>query len=376
MLGQGEKRGFMLRAVCSCAFLAAVDIFSEVYRTGHPFLRAAALRAAHELGLPAALGAGPVELATLARRLGAVEPKLRALVDVLAVEGFLRHEGGRIAAAEPFPPSPVGLPESSWGRLAQVLRTGSPLPGSDTAVSAEAAEQAYHHHLLDVGAKPARELAERWGAGARRVLDAGGGAGAYAAALLASSPDCHLTLVDRPAVLRLAAVRLAGAGGRLSLVADDLRTMRPEPIYDLVLLVHVLHLHGPEDAAAIVARCAAALAPGGRLLVKDLRVAPDRSGPAAALYFALNMALYTEAGDVWPPAQIEGWMRAARLVELEQAALRSSPETFVLLGSRRPSRSLRGAPPARRDDEVVVESRRGGATKPAGLDREPQQDDF
>jgi hypothetical protein len=34
------------------------------------------------------------------------------------------------------------------------------------------------------------------------------------------------------------------------------------------------------------------------VIVKDLYIAPDRSGPRASVLFALNMALYTDGGDV------------------------------------------------------------------------------
>lgn len=307
-------------------------MFTDVFRSGHPYLRQAALRAAADLELPAA-ASGPVELAELARRLGVGEARLRALVDVLVLEGVLSREGPLLRIAAPFPPLPPPGPAEGWGCLAEVLRHGRPLEEPDPQ-RRRAELAAYHAHLLAVGAGPAGEVAERWGRDARRVLDAGGGAGAYAAALLDAFPRCRLTLVDQAEVLALAAVRLgeAVAAGRAELVEADLRTMAVEPVFDLVLLVHVLHLHGAADAAALVGHAAAALAPGGRLLVKELRLAPDRSGPPAALYFALNMALYTPAGDVWPVGQIVSWMAAAGLAAIEQATLATSPETVILLG--------------------------------------------
>jgi hypothetical protein len=89
----------------------------------------------------------------------------------------------------------------------------------------------------------------------------------------------------------------------------------------VALLANVLHLHGPAAGARLVARLAAALDGGGLLVVKDLAIAEDRSGPPAGVLFALNMALYTDEGDVHPPSLIARWMREAGLGEPAVEAL-------------------------------------------------------
>ena len=74
------------------------------------------------------------------------------------------------------------------------------------------------------------------------------------------------------------------------------------------------------------------LAPGGRLLVKDFLVEPDRSGPPAGLLFALNMAVYTRDGDAHDRAAIAAWLAAAGLVDVDVSALASDPEAVVVHG--------------------------------------------
>jgi tRNA (cmo5U34)-methyltransferase len=107
------------------------------------------------------------------------------------------------------------------------------------------------------------------GINARRVLELGTGSGVTSRRVLARHPHAQLTGVDSSEHM-LAAADLPGADLRL----QDLRDALPEGPFDLVfsaLAVH--HLEGPEKAD-LIARVAAALAPGGRFVLADV-VVPD-----------------------------------------------------------------------------------------------------
>lgn len=107
------------------------------------------------------------------------------------------------------------------------------------------------------------------GIDARRVLELGTGSGVTSRRVLERHPHAQLTGVDSSEHM-LAAADLPGADLRL----QDLRDPLPEGPFDLVfsaLAVH--HLEGPEKAD-LIARVAAALAPGGRFVLADV-VVPD-----------------------------------------------------------------------------------------------------
>lgn len=311
------------------------DIFVQVVRDSRSFFRQAAVNAAHELGLFEALADGPRALPSLAEGLSLPPNRLRPLIDVLRFEGALRP------GVDPPPRAP--LPSEGWGRLADVIRCDRPLRLDDDP----AAEERYQRHLTDVGGGPAAALVERFvPADARRLLDAGGGAGAYAAAALRACPELRVALVDRPSVLALAQEHLAPWTPRVRfLAADLLRDPLPRG-QDVALLANVLHLYDPQDARRLVQRCAGALRPGGRLLVKDLTLAADRSGPLESLYFALNMALYTEGGDVHDAARIVDWLAAAGLRAITVEPLAAPPATAlaVVVSGTQPNRTETDAP--------------------------------
>jgi hypothetical protein len=249
------------------------------------YFAGAAVAAARALGLD---GAGDVE--ACAARLGLARThRLRALACVLALEDAWRAE-------------PVSLPPGGWGELAAVIRCDRPLDAGDMLAR-------FHAHLAAVGHDDARALAARLAAlpeSARGLVDLGAGAGHYSAAFLDAVPAARATLVDRAEVLALVAPR-----ERQRLVTGDLFTIAAER-HGIALLANVVHLYDAADVARLIAR-AATLA--DVVVVKDLWIEPDRSGPAASLYFSLNMALFTDGGEVHPAARIADWLSAAGLGE-------------------------------------------------------------
>jgi hypothetical protein len=299
-----------------------MDVFGLTAGEQGGYLRDAVLLAAHELDLASAL---PASAESAAAKLGLKSARrLRRLLDALALFGLARREGGLFHAAFHAAAGDRKLPRGGWGSLAQVIRADAPLdePGVRGAGDEEGLRR-FHSHLLGAGEAPARELWERLSASGP-LLDLGGGTGTYTSAFLAAHPGEGATLADTPAVLRLAAV----SGARL-LPLDLLNGAYPAS-QGTALLANVLHLFGPEHCRSIVAKAAQALRPGGLLVVKDLLIEPDRSGPAESVLFALNMALFTAQGDVHEPALLEAWLRGAGLGTPRRLALRSSPGSVVL----------------------------------------------
>jgi hypothetical protein len=71
------------------------------------------------------------------------------------------------------------------------------------------------------------------------------------------------------------------------------------------------------------------LRPGGTIVIKDLR-----SDTEEGVLFALNMALFTEEGDVHPPELLEKWVREAGFADLRRVPLRTSQKSLVLAATK------------------------------------------
>ncbi len=292
---------------------------SDVFFSASAFFVDAAVSAAHDVGLFAAL---PASLSKLSGALGIAPRALRILVDVLKAHGAVAVQDGRLMART-IPPRPRRTVESGWGRLAEVLRSGRPL--DETAHTAE-----FHQHLYERGRAAADALMARLApTHTGSLLDIGGGQGTYTRAWLAQ--DGHTaTLVDAAPVVALARSALAPFGARVRFLAGDFLDEEPGDDLAVALLADVLHLHPPAICAALIARAATSVAPGGIVAVKEIAVTSDRSGPLGALLFGLNMVVYTDGGDVYDAEQISGFMRAAGLVDVETITLTAAPESVVV----------------------------------------------
>ncbi|HEY5946517.1 MAG TPA: methyltransferase [Kofleriaceae bacterium] len=301
------------------------------------FLRDAAIAAAHELGVFAALRE-PRTVDELADTFGvaAGRRRLRRLLDVLAAsEALVRARDRYVVLREP---ERVVVARQGWGQLADVIRHDRPLEAADWET-----EKRMHEHLATSGAAAAAELAamlddvlrqgptERDG---RRLLDLGGGAGAYSLAWLEAHRDATATVVDMPRVVELARGHLAPFGTRASFIADDIRAAQLGDGYDVALLANVLHLHDESIGEALVEVAAKTLAPGGVVVIKDLRMDEGRVGPLEGLLFALNMAIYTAGGDVYEGSRVRSWLARAGLVDIEERRLDIAPDAVVVIGRK------------------------------------------
>ena len=105
----------------------------------------------------------------------------------------------------------------------------------------------------------------------RRLLDVGGGEGAFLETVAAAAPTLELMLFDLPAVARRAHVRLARAGisSRTTVVGGDVLSDPLPRGADLVSLVRVLHDHDDPQALRILHAVYRVLPPGGVVVIAE-----------------------------------------------------------------------------------------------------------
>ena len=149
--------------------------------------------------------------------------------------------------------------------------------------------------------------------GVERMLDVGGGSGAYSIAFAKASEKLRSELLDRPAVLPIAQghIREAGLADRIKTREGDLRSDKLGSGYNLVLLSAICHMLSPEENRDLVKRCYKALAPKGRLVIQDFVLEADKTAPKMAALFALNMLVGTQAGSSYSEDEYAAWLKRA-----------------------------------------------------------------
>lgn len=153
--------------------------------------------------------------------------------------------------------------------------------------------------------------------GVRRLMDVGGGTGAFLAAVGAACPDLHLALFDLPAVLQGAEARLARAGlsGRVTLHSGSFRDDPLPSGADAISLVRVLYDHDDSTVARLLTSAHEALPPGGRLVVSEPMsggIRPDRS---TDVYFAIY-TLAMQTGRTRSAGEIGSLLAAAGFINI------------------------------------------------------------
>lgn len=199
-----------------------------------------------------------------------------------------------------------------WFQLPETMRTGeSPAKPDDWTTNFAGAMAAVDE--ATVRASVTAAMHER--PDAERVLDVGGGPGAFAQEFVRRGVD--VTLVDRPEMVDIAERRLANEP--VELVAGDATDDLPTG-FDLVFCSRVAHALAPDENRQLVANAFDALRPDGAVVLVD-RVR-GRSDGAALL--GAHMLAQTANGDAYTADQFLDWLDDAGFVD---ADVRTIPGT-------------------------------------------------
>lgn len=225
-------------------------------------------------------------------------------------------------------------------RLDAVLARGGPARRDDGSSKATtggvreadvAASRAFMQALYRRSEHSARATAEwlapRMPAGGH-LLDLGGGHGRYAREL--ADRGFRATIFDKPLCVDLAREL---HGDALAYRAGDFERDDLGGPYDAVLASNIVHGCSPDENRALVARLAAALRPGGFLVVKDMLIDDAGEGPENAALFGLTMLLYTDGGRSYRFDELAGFCRAAGLAMDGRATF----ESFALVFAKKPA---------------------------------------
>jgi (2Fe-2S) ferredoxin/ubiquinone/menaquinone biosynthesis C-methylase UbiE len=157
----------------------------------------------------------------------------------------------------------------------------------------------------------------------RRILDLGGGSGAYSIAFAQANSDLQCEILDVPEVIPLTTeyVRQAGVSAQVSVRAGDMLYDDFGSGYDIIMLNAICHMFSVEQNRDIFRRAHRALAQNGRLVVQDFILNPEKTGPQHAALFSLNMLVNTDAGASYSESEYTQWMKAAGFTDVSRTSL-------------------------------------------------------
>lgn len=300
----------------------------QIIKIAQSFMESRILLSAAELNIFTLLQAAPLSAEEVAQKVGADAKALSALLDAVAAMGLLQKKeqtyGCEPSVAQllsedsPDTVRPMVLHMNSlwnrWSRLTRVVE-GIPSPTKQLDFSRSAEElKAFIGAMHSIGAPLAKQIAAAVDAGgARALLDVGGGSGTYAIAFLRAFPGMKATVFDLPEVIAMARARLQQEGllDRVTLVSGNFHHDELPGGHDLVLVSAIIHSNSPEQNLDLYRRIFRALQPGGRVLIRDHVMDPDRIQPKDGAIFAINMLVGTMGGSTYTFEEIETGLAAA-----------------------------------------------------------------
>ncbi|WP_425050585.1 methyltransferase [Psychromarinibacter sp. S121] len=185
---------------------------------------------------------------------------------------------------------------------------------------------------------PARALTKRLDlSGAKRMLDVGGGTGAFSITFCKAFPDLTSTIVDFPNVVAVGREKLAEAGltDRIDYVEADATGFDWPGDQDVVLMSYLLsgvpaEMHAPMFEAAMKV-----MKPGATLLVHDFIVEADRSGPALTALWQLQHTAFTPHAASLDAGSLAAALEQAGFADVSVGPM--IPEMTMLATAKKPA---------------------------------------
>ena len=317
--------------------------------------RSAALTAAIELDLFRAIGEGPGDIASLARRCSASERGIRILCDYLTILGILaKEDGGYVhtptSAMFLDPRSPASLAATArflgnpalhepFLHLAEIVRNGrTVLPGEGSVEPENPMWVEFAHSMAPMMAPmtgPLGAMVLDGMSGPVRVLDIAAGHGLFGIEIAKQHPHARIVALDWAPVLEVAKenARKAGVADRFETLAGSAFDVEFNGPYDIVLLTNFLHHFDPPTCVTLLKKVHAAMNPGGRAAALEFVPNEDRVTPPIPASFGLMMLATTTSGDAYTFREYEAMYREAGFARVSAHPVPHGPHT-VIMGER------------------------------------------
>lgn len=155
------------------------------------------------------------------------------------------------------------------------------------------------------------------------LVDAGGGDGTNAIALVSRFPNLKVTVFDSPSVCQIARNKIeqAGLSDRVSVWPGDFLTDPFPPGIDAVLYSHILTIWSMKRNLELIRKTYAALPPEGAVLIFNMMGNDEETGPlSTALGSPYFLAIATGEGMLHPWRDYEAMLEQVGFTRLERFA--------------------------------------------------------
>lgn len=286
-----------------------------------------AVLVAHKIGLFDFVAAAPRTAAEIADRFALHPRAIDAILGVCVGTGFLEAAGDRFSATPLTQHYMVRESPTTWAyyldslianhqmysyprvedcllRNRPQMYEGRELFGVNAADQERANDFTRWMHSVSVGPAAAWPRTIDL-AGRRHLLDVGGGSGAHAMAAAEAFPDLTATVFELETVCRIAGEYIAARGleGRVHTRPGNFWT-DPFPAADVHFYSQIFHDWSHDECVTLARKSFDALPGGGLLVLHELLMNDDRTGPLPAVVVNLMMCLLYSTGKQYSGSEL------------------------------------------------------------------------
>jgi precorrin-6B methylase 2 len=307
----------------------------RLQRMVRAYRESAALMAAVELGLFTQIAKGADTEAELSKSLGITALHAERIIVACIGLGLVERDGERLRNAPDVDRFLVeDLPQyagewmlftkpdwNEWGQLTEHLQNHAPPRADNVKVSEFTVDDArrYHRATYSIGRGAGRlflrqvDLATK-----RRMIDIGGGSGAYCIEACKVHPELSATVLDLAPVAVVAREFIAehGLSERIEALACDFNKDAFPHAADIAVMASNLPMYGRDEFRAVVRKAYDALAPGGEMHLIGEALNAERTAPADAALWGLSEALVNGTGLAHSSTDVEGYFAAAGFTDI------------------------------------------------------------
>ena len=324
------------------------DIIKDV----RSFMKSRAILSAAELDFFSLLDGDFISAEDLADNLGLDKRATTRLLDCLVTFDLLEKKKDHYLTTEKASCLSSKNPDSvlpminhmntiwdNWSRLTDIVRTGSNSKLRSVVDSTSKEDRSAFIGAMHVAAKRiSTKIAEAYDLSPfKKLLDIGGGSGAYTIAFLKKNPKLNAVIFDLESVIPITKEKIAESGlqNRVRFVSGNFYEDTLPDGCDLALLSAIIHQNSPQQNLALYRKINHVLDPGGSLIIRDHIMDESRTNPPAGALFALNMLVNTPAGDTYTFNEVKDTMEAAGFAEIKLVI--SGKEMDCLVEAKKPA---------------------------------------